>query len=77
MQAYKAYYEGGRIIPLGNPSIPEGSEIIITVLDPPTEQQFDNDTDYLLSIPGMLESIKEAREAPASEHLEDIGWDID
>ena len=34
------------------------------------------ETLYLQSVPGMLESIKEAREAPASERLEDIGWDI-
>ena len=35
------------------------------------------ETLYLQSIPGMLESIEAAREAPASERLEDIGWDID
>ena len=35
------------------------------------------ETLYLQSIPGMVESIKTAREAPASERLEDIGWDID
>ena len=34
------------------------------------------ETLYLQSIPGMVESIKAAREAPASERLEDIGWDI-
>ena len=34
------------------------------------------ETLYLQSIPGMVESIKEARETPASERLEDIGWDI-
>ena len=34
------------------------------------------ETLYLQSIPSMAESIKEAREAPASERLEDIGWDI-
>ena len=34
------------------------------------------ETLYLQSIPGMTESIIEAREAPASERLEDIGWDI-
>ena len=34
------------------------------------------ETLYLQSIPGMVESIKTAREAPASERLEDIGWDI-
>ena len=34
------------------------------------------ETLYLQSIPGMVESIVAAREAPASERLEDIGWDI-
>jgi hypothetical protein len=33
MQAYRARYERGRIIPLGDPVIPEGSEMIITILD--------------------------------------------
>ncbi len=33
MQAYKAHFRDGRVVPLGNPSIPEGSELIITVLD--------------------------------------------
>jgi hypothetical protein len=39
MQAYKAYYENGRVIPLGNPVIPEGSELIITVLEPPVKSR--------------------------------------
>ena len=33
MQAYRAKYERGRVIPLGNPAIPEGSDLIVTVLD--------------------------------------------
>ena len=33
MQAYPAYYKNGRIIPRGNPNIPEGCDLIITVLD--------------------------------------------
>ena len=33
MQAYRARYERGRIIPFGNPIIPEGSDLIMTVLD--------------------------------------------
>ena len=32
-QAYPAYYENGRIIPRGNPQIPEGCDLVITVLD--------------------------------------------
>jgi len=34
------------------------------------------ETIYFQSIPGLVDSINEAREAPASERLEDIGWDI-
>ena len=37
MQTYSAYYEKGRIVPIGNPRIPEGRRIIITVLDEPAE----------------------------------------
>ena len=33
MQAYRAYYEDGRFIPLDMPEIPKGSQAIITVLD--------------------------------------------
>ena len=35
------------------------------------------ETIYLQSIPGMVDSIKKAQVAPASERLETIGWDID
>jgi len=34
------------------------------------------ETLYLQSIPGIVESINKAREALASDRLEDIGWDI-
>jgi hypothetical protein len=34
MIAYKGHYKRGRIVPLDNPLIPEGSEVIITVLEP-------------------------------------------
>jgi predicted DNA-binding antitoxin AbrB/MazE fold protein len=33
MQAYRAYYDGGRFVPLEAVEIPEGSQAIITVLD--------------------------------------------
>ena len=39
MQVYRAYYEDGRIIPLGNPVIREGSEIILTVLEQKVESR--------------------------------------
>jgi len=35
MQAYFAYSENGRIVPSGNPFIPDGRRLIITVLDEP------------------------------------------
>jgi PHD/YefM family antitoxin component YafN of YafNO toxin-antitoxin module len=34
------------------------------------------ETLYLQSIPGMVESITEARNEPIGERLENIGWDI-
>ena len=34
MQAYKAHYRNGHIIPEGNPIIQEGSEIIIVIKQP-------------------------------------------
>ena len=33
LQTYRARYERGRVVPLGNPSIPEGSTLLVTVLD--------------------------------------------
>jgi hypothetical protein len=33
MDSYQAYCENGKINPVGNPTIPEGRKIIITVLD--------------------------------------------
>ena len=35
MRAYRARYESGRVVPIGEPVIPEGSEIILTILDFP------------------------------------------
>ncbi|MCL2171374.1 MAG: type II toxin-antitoxin system Phd/YefM family antitoxin [Defluviitaleaceae bacterium] len=34
------------------------------------------ETIYLQSVPGIVDSIKLAQAAQASERLEDIGWDI-
>ena len=39
IQACRAYYENGHIIPLGDFVIREGSEIILTVLEPKTENR--------------------------------------
>ena len=39
MQACRAYYKEGRIIPCGNVAIPEGSELIITILGESQEEK--------------------------------------
>jgi len=54
----------------------DGGEVLLSpVIDP---ADFDNDTDYLNAIPGMAESLIEARNAPASERIpiEDIWPDV-
>lgn len=48
MQAYRAYYDGGNVVPLGNPAIPEGSELIITVLEPPTKSRAERQREAFL-----------------------------
>ena len=37
---------------------------------------FEDDTEYLESIPGMKESIMEGKATPVSECLDSVGWDI-
>ena len=37
---------------------------------------FGSDDEYLISIPGMAESIKEGMATPLSECLDSVGWDI-
>lgn len=39
MQAYRAYYEKGRFVPIDIGYIPEGAEAIITVLEEKTEDK--------------------------------------
>ena len=36
----------------------------------------DDDDEYLASIPGMIESIKEGLATPLNECLDSVGWDI-
>jgi PII-like signaling protein len=36
MEALQGYTENGRIIPLGNPVMPDGLKVIITIIDEPT-----------------------------------------
>ena len=33
MQSFHGYAENGRIVPVGNPKLPDGCKVIITVLD--------------------------------------------
>jgi hypothetical protein len=33
MQSYQAYTENGRVIPIGNPPIPDGCDAIVTILN--------------------------------------------
>ena len=35
MNALQGYTENGKIIPLGNPAMPDGLKVIITILDEP------------------------------------------
>ena len=37
---------------------------------------FDDDTEYLSSIPGMLEILQKGKAEPLCECLDSIGWDI-
>jgi hypothetical protein len=37
---------------------------------------FCSDTEYLESIPGMIESIQEGSATPLDECLDNVGWDI-
>jgi hypothetical protein len=35
MQSFHGYAENGRIVPIGDPELPDGCKVIITVLDVP------------------------------------------
>ena len=37
MRSYYAKYRSGSVIPIGNPAIPDDSDLIVTVLEPPEE----------------------------------------
>ena len=39
MRSYYAKYRRGSVVPLGNPSIPDDSDLIITVLEPLEESR--------------------------------------
>jgi hypothetical protein len=38
MNTYQAFCENGRIVPIGNPTLPEGRLITVTIIDEETEE---------------------------------------
>ena len=50
MQAYRAYYKRGRIVPVDEPVIPEGSELIITVLGTVAEGEENEKPNYKCNV---------------------------
>ncbi len=66
MQAYKAYYENGRFVPLGMGTLPEGTQAIVTVLEePPIETAQPIDTaQRLKDFDELMERIHEAADEP-------------
>jgi hypothetical protein len=56
LQAYEAYYQGGRVIPRGNPSIPEGSELIITIIDAPKKSRGERQREAFKHFMAAMES---------------------
>ena len=54
MQTHTAYYENGRIIPVGNPFIPERRKLAIVVLDEEIEPQMQNHKNTRASFFGCM-----------------------
>ena len=63
------------VIELGEP-VSIATDIGAAILICQEEWSSLQETIYLHSVPGMVESINEARNALASERLESVGWDI-
>jgi hypothetical protein len=59
MQAYKAYYRRGRVVPVGEPVIAEGSELIITVLGSNAESEAAENTNYRCNIGFLKDKVPE------------------
>ena len=71
MQAYRARYERGRVVPFGEPEIPEGSDLIITVIGTATP---DGDLSrQQLAVNEFLEGIHNCGESLGSEFDVAIG----
>ena len=76
MLSYHGHYEDGRIIPLGNPVIPEGSEIIFTVLEPSEKNRSNAKTEFLRDVYRRLEAsekdFESGRVKDAFQSLEEL-----
>jgi len=72
MQAFSAYYENGKIIPFGNPTIPEGRKIIVTVLDEPEEGSTEGLIERRLKALDKLQAEIHACNEPLDIGIEDI-----
>jgi hypothetical protein len=69
MDAYQGYTENGKIIPLGNPALPDGRRVIITVLDEAVQT-----VDRIKRQLDALEKFRKGMEAtgPLPDEFEDI-----
>ena len=66
MQAYRARYERGRVIPLGDPAIPEGSDLILTVLDTPAQD--DALSRQKMAVAEFMEGVRSSGEPLGPEY---------
>ena len=66
MQSFHGYAENGRIVPIGNPELPDGCEVIITVLDDPaTDTVAARIERKLKAIHDLEEGLKDCEPLPA------------
>ena len=64
MQTYRAFYKKGQVVPLDTLIIPDGSELIITVLEPKKEQKVRETTighEFVSLLAGAAEEDKKLR----------------
>ena len=63
MQAYKAFYRRGHVVPIDEPIIPEGSELIITVLRSNAESEVTEKPNYRCHIGFLRDKVPELPES--------------
>ena len=61
MQAYKAYYDEGKFIPVEPVKIPKGSQAIVTVLDLPIKKVQESEETSEEKIQSRLECLNELK----------------